>query len=63
MMILLYDPFCLKSDNKDSVKIDDYNAQKQVLIKSFTLTVFVTGTVPIIRCPKGNAAEMVAEVS
>jgi hypothetical protein len=21
------------------------------------------GTVPIIRCPKGNAAEMVAEVS
>ena len=23
---------------------------------------FLLGTVPIIRCPKGNAAEMVAEV-
>ena len=29
---------------------------------SFLDQCFVLGTVPIIRCPKGNAAEMVAEV-
>ena len=32
-------------------------------MKIMLSTFFSLGTVPIIRCPKGNAAEMVAEVN
>lgn len=33
------------------------------LLTTLLINFVVLGTVPIIRCPKGNAAEMVAEVN
>lgn len=46
--------------------LKNYWVAIKLLIKGlkvcYQMNIFLTGTVPIIRCPKGNAAEMVAEV-
>lgn len=47
--------------NKGNVKDFEMNATIDILVEGL-FSVFVTlGTVPIIRCPRGNSAEMVAE--
>ncbi|XP_064624116.1 sec1 family domain-containing protein 1-like [Lineus longissimus] len=49
------------SINKGDVKDTEIEAMMDTIVDSL-FSVFVTiGTIPIIRCPKGNAAEMVAE--
>ncbi|XP_057315820.1 sec1 family domain-containing protein 1-like [Hydractinia symbiolongicarpus] len=48
--------------NKADAKDTDIEHICDTLVDSLFSFLVTTGTVPIIRCPKGNAAEMVAEV-
>ncbi|XP_058966963.2 sec1 family domain-containing protein 1-like [Pocillopora verrucosa] len=47
--------------NRPDAKDTDIEMLRDVLVDSLFSVLVSLGTVPIIRCPKGNAAEMVAE--
>ena len=55
------EPISYYAINRGDVKDTEMEAIMDIIVDSL-FSVFVTlGTVPIIRCPRGNAAEMVAE--
>ncbi|KAK7098909.1 sec1 family domain-containing protein 1-like [Littorina saxatilis] len=55
------EPISYYAINRGDVKDSEMEATMDIIVDSL-FSVFVTlGTVPIIRCPRGNAAEMVAE--
>ncbi|XP_013396330.1 sec1 family domain-containing protein 1 [Lingula anatina] len=64
MFILRYqnsEPISYYAINRGDVKDSEMEATMDTIVDSL-FSVFVTlGTVPIIRCPRGNAAEMVSE--
>ena len=55
------EPISYYAINRGDVKDSEMEATMDIIVDSL-FSVFVTlGTVPIIRCPRGNAAEMVSE--
>lgn len=48
--------------NKAGIKDTEMDAIMDTIVNSLFSFMVTMGTVPIIRCPRGNAAEMVAEV-